>query len=113
MDKEILKRLESSLEFIKDGLTFKVGDFVLGKTKDGKIFVNSYLQDINIDKIEKSFAKEKLEEMTNEFNGLVTKSPRFQEFLSDFDLNYYLLYDTGLAGINICAVINGEFQFFL
>ena len=43
MTEGLIKRLEKSIEFIADDLTFKVGNFVLGKSKNGRILVNGYL----------------------------------------------------------------------
>lgn len=113
MNTELLNRLETSIEFIKDGLTFKVGDFVLGRTKDGRIFVNGYVQRADINSIDKTSAEKEFREMKDEFDGLVKKSSEFREFALKAGLDYYLLLDTGSAGLNICAEINGEFKMFV
>ena len=99
MNLDTIRRLETSIDFINDGLTFTVGNFVLGRSTKGRIFVNGYVNYIRIENISKTRVREDFEEMKKSFLELMAKSQQFSEFANSKGLDYYLLVDTGSAGV--------------
>ncbi|MFA7062022.1 MAG: hypothetical protein WC156_14540 [Pedobacter sp.] len=113
MNLEQIKRLEASIEFINDGLTFTLGDFVLGKSANGRIFVNGYMNYINVNNIPKSVIEDDFNKMKEQFIELMSNSQKFYEFSANRGIDYFLLVDTGGAGVKICEEVEGVFQLFI
>ena len=116
LDKEILlKRLETSIDFVEDGINFNVGEFVLGKVNSNRIFVNGYLDYIYINSIyslSKLIVQQELLNIKDDFFDLVNQSEVFSKFIANKEIDFYLVFDTGNAGINICEEINGKYKLF-
>lgn len=116
LDKEILlKRLETSIDFVEDGINFNVGEFVLGKVNSNRIFVNGYLDYIYINSIyslSKLIVQQELLNIKDDFFDLVNQSEVFSKFIANKEIDFYLVFDTGNAGINICGEINGKYKLF-
>ncbi|MDP4259915.1 MAG: hypothetical protein Q8937_16935 [Bacteroidota bacterium] len=110
MEEELVKKLETAIEFIEDKIPFKVGPFLLGKSANDRLFVNGSLDVLYFENISQYDVRHELNEMKSEFLALMSKSKRFQEFSKDKGIDYYLIFDTGKAGVEICAEINGEFK---
>ena len=113
---ETILRLESSIPFLEDGQTFKVGDFVLGRAQGGRILVNGYLLPItgfDPRKASREWLKNQLFQVKEEFYSLIAKSDTFVEFEKEKGSDFYLVMDSGASAYNLCAEINGSVEFFL
>lgn len=113
MKDDLTTRLEKAIEFIEDSQTFKVGDFVLGAANNGRVSVNGYLNVLDFENIQKNALRDDLSEMIAEFNGLISKSKKFSDFANKRGIDYYLLYDTGKAGLEICSEVEGVFKVYI
>ena len=108
-----VKRLEASVDIITEGMTFVVDDFVLGISEAGRIFVNGYTNYENIDSLPKHKITEMFKDMKDEFLTVMNSSQKFTEFAKTKGIDYYLVLDTGKAGINICGEVEGVFKIFI
>lgn len=113
MDNKIINRLEQSIQFLIEGLTFTVGEFVIGKSDNGRIFVNGYTNTKFMENIDKTNIKKELFDLKIEFQQVMTHSNKFSEFVKNIEIDYYLLLDTGQAGIHICGEENGVYKVFI
>ena len=110
MELDLIKRLECSIDFINDGLTFTVNDFVLGKSANGRIFVNGYVGYSNINNISRSVILREFKEMKDDFTELMNSSKKFKEFADPIGIDFVLLFDTGTAAIKLCEEVDGIFR---
>jgi len=109
----LVDRLETSIQFLIDGLTFTVGDFVIGKSDNGRIFVNGCSHLLYLENIDRTSIKEELFEIKTEFIQLMKKSQKFSEFVKDVGIDYYLLLDYGQGGIQICGEVDSDYKVFI
>jgi len=105
--------LETLLESLRSCKFEKFGAFVVGGLKNGRVQVNGYLQYNTINEIPKSEIKDELQKVKANFAIIMNESLIFKEYALSVGIDYYLLLDTGNAGISICAEIEGEYKEFI
>jgi hypothetical protein len=113
MNTELIHRLEQSIQFLKDNLTFTVGEFVIGKSENGRIFVNAYTHYLTVENIDQNKIESELYDIELRFIQLMNKSEIFKEYIKPFGIDFYLLLDTGTAGITICGKVEGNYKIFI
>jgi len=80
MNFDLVKGLETSIAFIDDGFTFTVGDFVLGKSSNGRIFVNGYVSYIDVNNVPCAEIEKIFINMKNGFVELMNQSKIFLDY---------------------------------
>lgn len=106
-------KVEETLNRLKKGHFLKLGEFVIGGLKNGRIQVNGYLPYNTIAEIPKSEILAELQKVKKEFSMLMNQFPIFKEYALNVGIDYHLVLDTGNAGISICAEIEGEYKKFI
>lgn len=113
MDDKLVSRLEQSVQFLIDGIAFTVGEFVIGKSENGRIFVNGYTNFMFLENIDREAIEKELFDLKMEFLKLMGNSQKFREFVKNIGIDYYLLFDTGQTGIQICGEEDGVYKVFI
>lgn len=113
MDTSLVNRLNAAVEFLKDGMTFKVGEYVLGVVNPNTIFVNGYSEYNNVQNLSKERATEELFQIKNDFNTIMNEAKVFLSFMKNKSIDYILVVDTGNAGLNVCKEKNGVLEFYI
>ncbi len=115
MDADLRKRLETSIRFIKDGHTFAVGGFGLGKSrKTGRVSVSGYSQYIYLQNITPESIEQEFKQMKSDFQGLMSFSQKFTEFANEKGIDYYLSLDGGSkSAVLLASEENGIFKIFV
>ena len=104
-----ISRIKSSLEFLKDNQTFKVGELVLYH-KDNTVFVTGYTNYNDLKNVNKRIALGELEDTKAEFKDYMDLVPEFLNFMKNKQIVYSLNYDYGMGSIIICREINSEIK---
>jgi len=104
-----ISRIKSSLEFLKDNQTFKVGELVLYH-KDNTVFVTGYTNYNDLKNVNKRIALRELEDTKAEFKDYMDLVPEFLDFMKSRQIVYSLNYDYGMGSIIICREINSEIK---
>ena len=113
MNTEMGKKLEESLETISQGCFQKMGEFVIGGLKNGRLEVNGYLPYNTISEIPKATIQKELQIIKEKFSLLMNQSQIFKDYALNVGIDYYLVLDTGNAGIAICSEIEGVYKEFI
>lgn len=113
METPEVKRLNSSVAFLQDGQSFKVGEFVLGTIDSKTIFVNYYSAYHNIDSLTKGIAIDELNAGKKKLAEISREAYEFSEFVKNKSIEYNLVIDTGGAGVNVCSEKNGVLAYLL
>jgi hypothetical protein len=113
MSEELIKRLESSIEFITDDLPIRVGDFVLGRADSGRKEVKGYIESLDKPNIPKQELQDIMADMKQSFLELADKSEKFSLFVKERGVDYWLLGDIGKAGVALCSEIEGVFHSYI
>jgi hypothetical protein len=84
---------------------------------DGQIEVSGYLSYDdgyrNIKEIPKVIAKYKLDEIKEKFELLLVQYDKLRTFMSNYPIDYYLVFDYGGGGAAVCAYVNGIYKEFI
>jgi hypothetical protein len=113
MNIEMKKELEESLETIAKGCCQKMGEFVIGGLKNGRLQVDGYLPYNTISEIPKATIQKELQLIKEKFSLLMNQSQIFKDYALNVGIDYYLVLDTGNAGIAICTEIEGVYNEFI
>lgn len=104
---EILGRIKTAIEFLKDGLPFKVGELYLGISEDNILNVTGASQYIDLKNITKQGAIKELEEIKLMFEKMTSVSFELKNFVSNKKVKFNLDFDYGMGDIRICSELNG------
>jgi len=113
MDINFVNRLNTAVEFLKDNLSFKVGDFVLGVVDANTIFINVYSSYFFIENIPRIEAAQELNKMKNKFLLNMKDAKLFSDYVKNKKIEYNLVLDTGGSGVIICKEKNGVLEMFV
>jgi hypothetical protein len=106
---ENLEKIKIAIDFLKDGLSFRVGDLRLGVQEDNKLTVTGWTQYSNLDNLNKYYALIEFEEVKSIFLSMLEVSLELKEFIKNKTIQYNLAYDYGMGGVGICSEENGVF----
>ena len=113
MNNDLAIQLDNSIALIKSYHFLKIGKFVIGGLRNGRIQVNSYLYYNSINEVPKETIKTELKTAKDCFLIIKNESSKFKEFAINSGIDYHLVLDTGNAGISICAEIEGVYKEFI
>jgi ASC-1-like (ASCH) protein len=113
MENMLVQRLNESVDFLKDNLTFKVGDFVLGTVDDETIYVDFFTNYTQIQNVSREKAVEELNQYRDNFQSMLNLAHEFYKYAKHKRVEYNLVLNTGTAGILICKDKNGKIDFFI
>jgi len=113
MELELVDRLEKSIQFIMDGIPFTVGDFVIGKSTNGRMFVNCFIPNLYLEHIDKTLIEKNLLKRKMDFIELMNKAKNFSGSFKSNEIDYYLLLDSGSASIQICGEVDGNYEVYI
>jgi len=113
MNTELKKRLEESIDILKNGRAVKIDVFVLDMSRKkqnlkelDRLMVNGYVYN----DIPKTIIKDELQKVKDNFILIMNESEIFMEFATKVGIDYYLLLDYQTGGSVICAEINGQYK---
>jgi hypothetical protein len=104
---EILGRIKTAIEFLKDGLPFKVGELYLGMSESNILNVTGASQYKHLENVTKHGVLEELEEIKFLFEKMLSVSTELKNFVSDKKIKFNLDFDYGMGDIRICSEIDG------
>lgn len=97
------ERIETALEFLKEGSGFPVGDLRLSMKDPQTVEVNGWSNYIIFSNINKRNSLKELADIKRIFNDMVEFSDNLKKFIADKSIEYNLFYDDGgKASIRIC-----------
>ncbi len=104
---EILRRIRTAIEFLKDKTPFRVGDLYMGIDQSGFLNITGASQSIDLKNITERGALQELEELKTIFWKMVSISPELKAFTSDKKIKFNLDFDYGMGDTRICSEIDG------
>lgn len=109
MDTEELKhRIKNALILLADGHSSKVGDLTFG-CKDKTYFsVSGWTHNNHIENVTRQSALAELKDIKSLFSKMVNASCELSDFIKGKLITYYLSYDYGSGGLEICYEKNGQ-----
>lgn len=113
MDIPLFNRLNTAVEFLRDGMSFNVGDYVLGVINAETIFVNIYSDYAMVQNLNRDIAKQEFYRKKSSFITLMNDAKIFNNYVKDKSIDFFLVVDTGNAGINICKEKGGVLEFYI
>ena len=87
---EILGRIKTAIEFLRDGLPFKVGELYLGMSEGNILDVEGISQYIDLKNVTKQGAMKELEEIKSMFEKMISVSFELKNFVSEKKVRYNL-----------------------
>ena len=105
--REILGRIETAIEFLKDNLPFRVGELYMGVDESGFLNITGTSQAIDLKNITMQRALKELDEIKSIFQKMVSVSPELKDFISDKQIKFNIDFDYGMGDIRICSEIDG------
>ncbi len=104
---EILGRIKTAIEFLKDALPFRVGELYMGISEYNCLNITGASQYIDMKNITKQGALQELKEIKSLFEKMVSISSELKSFIEDKQLKFNLDFDYGMGDIRICSEVNG------
>ena len=105
------RRIETALEFLKDGQSFTVGDLRLGVESPGIVKVTGWSRYNNFVNLTKQRSLKELEEVKTIFCKMVDASLRLKDFVKDKSIEFNLYFDDyGKGSISICSEKDGKIK---
>ena len=101
------ERINTAVQFLKDGGSFKVGDLRLGVISKSCIYVTGWSQFSDIENLTKYKATLELAEIRDIFKKMVNGSLELSKFIQGKVIKYNLALNYGMGAIGICSEING------
>lgn len=97
------ERIQTALEFLKDGQSFTVGELRLGVEKPGVIEVTGWSQYNNFANLTKQQSIKELEDIKTLFYKMVNTSSDLKSFIENKSIEFHLYFDdSGKGSIEIC-----------
>ena len=107
-------RINTAVEFLKEGKSFRVGDLRLGIDETGDIEVAGWSQFVNFDSITKETCIKELKEIKALFGEMIEDSPEAVTFFQNKAVIYALYFDDyGKASISLCSEKEGVIKWHL
>jgi hypothetical protein len=100
-------RIRTAVEFLKDGLPFKVGALYLGLSEGEILNVTGVSQYIYLENITKQSATKELEDIKTLFEKMTFISSELKNFVSGKKVKFNLDFDYGMGDIRICSEKDG------
>ena len=110
MERQKFEIEETALEFLKDGLSFSVGDLRLGIEGKNTLFVTGWSQYLDFENLTRSKAIQEIEEIKNVFMKMVESSIELKEFIQKRSVKYNLAFNYGMGSIGVCSEQNGVIE---
>lgn len=104
---EILRRIRTAIDFLKDNMPFRVEELYMGIDESGFLNITKASQSIDLKNITKQRALQELDEIKSMFWRMVSISPELKDFISDKQIKFNLDFDYGMGDIRICSEIYG------
>ena len=98
------ERIKTALAFLKDGQSFSVGELRLGAEKYGVLEVIGWSRYLHFVQLTKNQCIRELEEMKEQFYGMLDVSPELMAFTLDKSIRFTLCFnDCGKGSIELCS----------
>lgn len=104
---EILERINTGINFLMNGLPFRVGDQYWGVDIENYFNVTGASHYLHLEQITRNFALKELQEIKDDFLKMVYLSSELKEFIKDKKLKFNLDFDYGMGDIRICSEKEG------
>jgi hypothetical protein len=113
IDDNSIKELIETLKIDKRGQKFQ--GFNVFRI-EGSIQIDIYLSYEdgykNIKEIPRKIAKEKLDKMMSDFGQIRSDNKELDIILSNFSVEYGLIFDYGNGGVAVCVFKNGSYNYY-
>jgi len=108
-------RIKTTLKFLNDGQSFKIGDLRLGIENENILTVSGWSQYLDLSNLSKSICLEELAEIKRIGSDMIDSSNDLKSFRVNKSVKYILYYDDGgKTSIEICSekdeVINWKLE---
>jgi hypothetical protein len=107
---EILNRIETAINFLKDGLPFKIGELYCGIDENNFLNITGSSQSVSLKSITKQSAQNELYEIKNMFLKLVSVSVKLRDYVKNKKVKFNLDFDYGMGDIRICSERDGVIE---
>lgn len=104
---EMLGRIKTAIEFLKDNIPFRVGELYMGIDESGFLNITGASQSIDLKNITKQGALQELDEIKEMFWKMVSISSELKDFISNKQIKFNLDFDYGMGDIRICSENDG------
>lgn len=104
---EILGRIKTAIEFLKDNIPFRVGELYMGIDESGFLNITGASQSIDLRNITKRIALQELDEIKSIFWKMVSIFLELKDFISDKQIKFNLDFDYGMGDIRIFSENDG------
>ena len=105
---EVKIRLKNAIILLANQNTYTVGDITLNSKDNKHLGVKGWTNSISLESITKQNALADLSETKRLFDIMVKCSQEFQQFVKNKQIVYYVCFDYGMGGIEICNETNGH-----
>lgn len=104
---EILNRIKTAIEFLKEGFPFRVEELYFGMSEGNLLNVTGASQFIDLKNVTKIGALKELDEIKSIFEKMVLASPELRLFLANKKVKFNLDFDYGMGDTRICSELDG------
>ena len=106
-------RIKNAVEFLKDGLPFRVENLGFALDKSGGLEVSGWSAYKQLKYLTKGICFQELQGIKDEFKEMVNISDELREFIKDREIIYYLNFDDyGKSSIIICTEKSGLIKWY-
>ncbi len=102
------EKINTAIEFMKDGKSFRVGDLRLGMNEFYEIEVSGWSNYLNLENIDKTVALNELTGIKSQFLFMIKNSSELATFIEEKVIEFILFYDdSGKGSLQLVSEKNG------
>ncbi len=107
---ELKHRIRNALILLADGHSFKVGDLTFSSQNNNFFTVKGWTNKNDLKSLNKEIALKELTETKELFRKMISISSELDHFVNNKQIEYFLGYNYGMGGLEICSEINGKIK---
>jgi pimeloyl-CoA synthetase len=111
-EEELNSRIKNALAILSEGNAFRVGDLTFSTKKD-TFLVSGWTLCNELHHLTKTKASSELNEIKVLFNNMVLHSPELERYIQSLQIEFSLMHDYGMGGVEICREKNGDLQWII
>jgi hypothetical protein len=103
----ITGRIRTSVEFVGDGPSLRVGDLRLGMNEADELCVTGVSRARTLRSLTKERALREMRKIREVFDAMVAVSPELQQFVREYSVRYELAFEAEGEATGICTEKDG------